>query len=234
MILNVKTSYSKNEMADILGTTSTQGINRKLDRYGITYSTYGRGSNMEYYIEKMENPFKIFCITELGFDAQTDFEKVLFFYHYFLNDDSFSSKSSMEKEEIMRAENHPLSRQTIGRYETKLFQAGLFYRDNSECIYYFAYKKNRTDSDKETFNKAWREYYSKRKEGWDWFDSIMDMVIEYGGVARKQQVMIENAIYADKIEELNTLIDIQLAARIELGLSQTTDTVKNTIKVLSA
>ena len=62
----------------------------------------------------------------------------------------------------------------------------------------------------------------------------MDMVIEYGGVARKQQVMIENAIYADKIEELNTLIDIQLAARIELGLSQTTDTVKNTIKVLSA
>ena len=32
----------------------------------------------------------------------------------------------MEKEEIMRAENHPLSRQTIARYDTKLFQETLF------------------------------------------------------------------------------------------------------------
>lgn len=234
MLLNVKTTYTQQEMATILGTASNQGIKRKLDRYGITFSACGNGSNTEYYIEKMEDPFKVYCITELGFDAQSDFEKVLFFYHYFLNDDSFATKSAMEKEDIMRIENHPLSRQTIGRYETKLFNAGLFYRDNNECIYYFAYKKHRTDSDKETFKKAWREYYEHREEGWDWFDSIMDMVMNYGGVARKQQVMVENAIYAKQIEEINILIDIQLAARIEIGLSQTTDTVKDIIKVLSA
>lgn len=234
MLLNVKTTYTQQEMATILGTASNQGIKRKLDRYGITFSACGNGSNTEYYIEKMEDPFKVYCITELGFDAQSDFEKVLFFFHYFLNDDDFKSKSAMEKDEIMRAENHPLSRQTIGHYERKLCDAGLFYRDNSECIYYFAYKKNRTHADKETYNQAWREYFAKRQDGWDWFDARMDMIINYGGVARKQQVMKENAIYATKIEELCMLIDIQLAARFESELSQATDTVKDIIKVLSA
>ena len=84
-MLNVGCKYKKSELAQIFGSTSNQAINRKLDRYGVKFSVTGRGEQAVYQIQQIADKFKIFAITELGFDANTDFQKLRNFYFYFFN-----------------------------------------------------------------------------------------------------------------------------------------------------
>ena len=69
--------YPKAELSALFGTRDTQGLKRKLERYGIVYEEAGRGNTMTFDIKEITDPFKIFCITELDFDGGTDFKKVL-------------------------------------------------------------------------------------------------------------------------------------------------------------
>ena len=66
-------TYTQAEISELLGTTDTQGINRKLERYGISFERKGRSSNAVYTIQAIPDPFKMFAIIRLGFDANTDF-----------------------------------------------------------------------------------------------------------------------------------------------------------------
>ncbi len=69
-------TYTQAEISELLGTTDTQGINRKLERYGIAFERKGRSPNAVYTIQAIPDPFKIFAIIRLGFDANTDFRKL--------------------------------------------------------------------------------------------------------------------------------------------------------------
>ena len=44
-------TYTQAEMRELLGTVDTQGINRKLDRYGVIYERKGRAPNATYVIQ---------------------------------------------------------------------------------------------------------------------------------------------------------------------------------------
>ena len=55
--------YTKNEISGILGTKDKQGIDRKLQRYGVDFTSTGRGENRVYTIKNIPFPFKVFCIT---------------------------------------------------------------------------------------------------------------------------------------------------------------------------
>ena len=78
-MLELKT-YQKAELSALFGTRNTQGLERKMERYGITFEKSGRGNRATYTITAIKDPFKIFCITELDFDGGTDFHKVRNFY----------------------------------------------------------------------------------------------------------------------------------------------------------
>ena len=80
-MLEIGCVYSKLELTQMLGTRSKQGIDRKLDRYGVVYEVCGRGESAVYTIKAMADPFKVFAITELGFDGGTDFTKLRNFYY---------------------------------------------------------------------------------------------------------------------------------------------------------
>ena len=81
--------YGKTELSEMFGTAGMQALQRKMERYGIAFEVNGRGENAVFTIKEIEDPFKIYCITELDFDGRTDFVKVRNFLHYFFNDDEF-------------------------------------------------------------------------------------------------------------------------------------------------
>ena len=57
--------YTKNELSAVLGTNNKQGIDRKLQRYGVEFVSYGWGQNLMYEIQEIPNRFKLYCITEI-------------------------------------------------------------------------------------------------------------------------------------------------------------------------
>ena len=53
------------------------------------FDVCGRGEGAVYTIRAIPDPFKIFAIIELGFDANTDFIKLRNFLYHFFEDEVF-------------------------------------------------------------------------------------------------------------------------------------------------
>jgi len=199
-------TYTKAELSKFFGTTDTQGLKRKLQRYGITFQTSGRGNSLKFSITSTADPFKVFCIDELGYDGRTDFIKLRNFLYCYINDDEFRSMPDEVKAHRMQEAGKPMCRQTIANYISKLIAKDLIYRDTSEFLYYFAYKDTQRITTREEYASAWKLYWAEKDKGYDSIDAIFKMRAVYGGVARKQAVANFNGIYIDKINHLNTLI----------------------------
>ena len=200
--------YKKSELTQIFGSKSNQAISRKLDRYGVKFSVAGRGEQAVYKIRQMDDKFKIFAITELGFDANTDFQKLRNFYFYFFNDEEFQTLPDEMKEARMRENNRDISRQTIAKYLDRLVEHNyIAYLGGDDFVYYFAHKGKRRTVEKSEYSRAWREYWSDKESGMDYYTAIYNMIVHYGGVARKQAVPTVNAIYGKKIDEMLSYIE---------------------------
>lgn len=198
-------SYSKQELAELLGTQDRQGLKDKLDGYDVVYTIRGRGDNAVFKIKRLNNPFKVFCILELGFKPQTDFKKVRNLYWYYFNDDEFMAMPDEVKEHRMGENGHPVSRQSIAKYLEKLARKEYINPQSGNYIYYFAYKDTQTITTKEEYLKAWHDYYARKLQT-NYFEAIMEMRDIYGGVAKKQAIPDINGIHIDKINYLNELI----------------------------
>lgn len=205
-MLEVGKVYTKPELSQIFGTKAKQGIDRKLERYGITFSVSGKGERAVYEIQKIQDPFKVFAITELGFDANTDFRKLRNFYFYYFNDEEFMAMPDEVKESRMRKEGKDISRQTIANYTAKLEVHDLINRYSPDYIYYFAYKRKQRIVQREDYSKAWHEYWAKLNAGVNYYKAMDDMIFTYGGVARKQAIPQINGIYNKQIEYMLSLI----------------------------
>lgn len=214
-MLEVGKVYTKPEMTHILGTKAKQGIDRKLERYGITFSVSGKGERAVYEIQKIQDPFKVFAITELGFDASTDFRKLRNFYFYYFNDEEFMAMPDEVKESRMRKEGKDISRQTIANYTAKLEAHDLINRYSPDYIYYFAYKGKQRIVQREEYSKAWREYWAKLNAGVNYYKAMDDMIFIYGGVARKQAIPQINGIYNKQIEYMLSLIQQSIENELE-------------------
>ena len=207
-MLEIGCEYKKSELTQIFGSKSNQAINRKLDRYGVKFSVVGRGEQAVYKIQQMDDKFKIFAITELGFDANTDFQKLRNFYFYFFNDEEFQTLPDEMKEARMRENNRDISRQTIAKYLDRLVEHNyIAYLGGDDFVYYFAHKGKRRTVEKSEYSRAWREYWSDKESGMDYYTAIYNMIVHYGGVARKQAVPTVNAIYGKKIDEMLSYIE---------------------------
>lgn len=199
--------YSKAEIAAILNTHSKQGITRKLDRYGITYTAAGWGDNLVITITAIPDLFKVFCITELGFPAQCDFYKLRnFFFYFFADDDTFRSMPDEVIETLLTEKGKRVSRQTIAGWKNRLNQLGIIHLSQWEYIYYFAFKKHQRICEHAEYAKAWSEYWKNIKKGMPSFNAIEIMRFDYGGVARKQPLAEISAFYSETIMFLQDLI----------------------------
>ena len=214
-MLEIGRVYSKPELTQMLGTRSKQGIDRKLQRYGITFEVYGRGERAVYTIKAMADPFKVFAITELGFDGGTDFIKLRNFYYHFFEDDVFMAMPDEVKENRMRKMGQDISRQTIATYTERLKANNLICRNTSIFIYYFAHKDEQRLCDHSEYVEAWHNYWSDIESGLNCYEAIFNMLAEHGGVARKQPIPEINGIYNEKIEYMLSLIQHSIESEFE-------------------
>ena len=198
-------SYEKAELSAILKTSDTQGLKRKLENHKIDFTTTGRGESLVFHLERIHDPFRVLCITDLGFAPNTEFKKLRNFMYYFMNDDDFRWLPDEVLEVRMReiGEAQSVSRQTIAKWKAKLSAMDIL-NPSGEYTYYFAYAHRQILTDKETYCQAWREYFTAKEEGTPYEEAISAMIYNYGGVARKQSVSEVNAFYADKINQCLT------------------------------
>ena len=199
-------NYTKPEMTAMFGTRNMANLRRKMEGYGIVFDVNGRGENAIFTIKDITDPFRIYCITELGYDGRTDFKKLLFFMYYFFNDIEFRTMPDEVKEARTEEQGRKITRQAIAGYTAKLDRNNLVDRNTNQYIYYFAIKQTQRIVEKDEYLQAWHEHWDRRKNGMDNYPSIMKMFEDYGGVARKQTIPEINGIYNEQIEYLNTLI----------------------------
>ena len=214
-MLEIGRVYSKPELTQMLGTRSKQGIDRKLQRYGITFEVCGRGERAVYTIKAMADPFKVFAIIELGFDGGTDFIKLRNFYYHFFEDEVFMAMPDEVKENRMRKMGQDISRQTIATYTERLKANNLICRNTSIFIYYFAHKDEQRLCDHSEYVEAWHNYWSDIESGLNCYEAIFNMLAEHGGVARKQPIPEINGIYNEKIEYMLSLIQQSIESEFE-------------------
>lgn len=198
--------YTKNEISELLGTKDKQGIDRKLNRYGVEFTSIGRGERRVYTIENIKFPFKVFCITEMGFDANTDFIKVRNFYYHYFNDEIFMTMPDEVKETILDERKEHISRGPIASYTQKLESNNMIRKDTTNFIYYFAYKKRQRLVERAEYTQAWREYWDDIHNDLYSSEARWNMITKYGGMARKQAIPEINAVMNEKIEYMLSLI----------------------------
>ena len=199
-------TYTKAELVEIFGTKDRQGLTRKLQRYGIKYKPNGRGESMTFTITETADPFKVFCIDELGYDGRTDFVKLRNFLYCFLNDDEFRAMPDEVKANRMKEAQKPMCRQTIAGYIAKLDAQNLIDHNSGEYIYYFAYKDKQRIATRQEYSEAWKQYWQDKADGADSMTAISFMRFQYGGVARKQAIPQINGIFLEKLNRLNEAV----------------------------
>lgn len=113
-------TYSITELGKIINSNGKQAIDRKLRSWEVSYSSTGRGAARKYTIEELRNPFKIFCITELGIDVHTDFNKIRDVYYFLLNDPEVPFWPAEKLSALLDSMDRSVSRQSIRKYIEKL------------------------------------------------------------------------------------------------------------------
>ena len=131
--------YVKPELTEMLGTKTVQGLKGKLERYCVDYEITGKGNKAIFNINKINDPFKVYCITELGYHGGADFDKLAYFMYYYFNDEEFMAMPDEVKEKRMTANEKHVSRHTIAKYTDKLVKLGLINKNTKNYIYYFGH-----------------------------------------------------------------------------------------------
>ena len=214
-MLEIGCVYAKPALSALFGNKDKEGLERKMTRYGITFTSTGWAEKRLYTIHSIADPFKLFAILELGFDANTDFIKLRNFYYHFFEDEVFMAMPDEVKEVRMRAMKQDVSRQTIATYTRRLESNDLINRNTKNFIYYFAHKQEQRICDHAEYVQAWFEYWDDIESGLNCYDAIANMMTDHGGVARKQPIPEINGIYNEKIEYMLSLIQQSIESEFE-------------------
>ena len=205
-MLEVKT-YTKQEMTVILGTTDNQAIRRKLERYEVKYTSDGWGKKRTFTITHIENKFKLFCITDLGISAATNFESLRDLYYYALNDENFERYPYAEMEDIFKAKGYCLAASTISSYLRILEKNDIIDLHIGDFFYYASYGGYRWEIPQELYSKAWVTYFQCLESGkYDKRAARAVMIEIAGGQPLKRRKLTVNAFYLDKNSQFNELI----------------------------
>ena len=200
--------YTQEELAEALGTTALKNIKGKLNRYNIEYTATKAEKSYVFNIHKINDKFKVFCILDLGFAAQTDFSKLKYFLYFFFNDDNFNIKShNLMAKELSDTFDKVFCRQTIKSWIEKLDKQNLFVRDISEYKYFSVSNENYKEISHEEYKEAWKVYWKhlskySDEEYIDYSGAFGKMYEVIGGKAVKRPRININGFYTYKIQKL--------------------------------
>ena len=204
--------YTKNELSAVLGTNTKQGIDRKLQRYGVEFVSTGRGQNLMYEIHEVPNRFNLYCITEIGMSASVNFEKLKYFCYYLFCDENFADFPIVEMEAIMSEDGVHVSRQAISNWINRLSRIGYIHIDKkTDCVYYAITKseddkKHYKEISQEVYCKGWNLYWSNKNISGT--NAAYKMMYDYvGGHPYKRPKITENIFYSDQIQKLIELVN---------------------------
>ena len=199
-------TYTYAEFSALFNTRDNQGMRRRLNRWGIIYSTVGRGAGIKFTIEKIPDPFEPYCVLDLGFSPQTDFDKLNLFLYYLLNDEEFVGLPCEMMARRITRDGYTLTRQTIETYLRRLDDQNLILRASGNYHYYFARYGNLIETTREKYSQAWHKYWNNIENNYSSREAIMEMCAEYGGVARRQAIIEFNGIYNGTMDALNDMV----------------------------
>ena len=208
--------YSALELRRMMQAGNNDSLKKKLDRYNIDYSWSGRGNKAYFQIYEIPDPFKVYCVFNLGFPNNSDFTKLSYFLHFFFERPDFSWKSMEMMEEELRHERFGMSRQTISKYLKHLEKLNYISR-GSDFVYYKVYKKYGAQTQeqitKEEYSYAWRLYFEYREQHPEdnSIPAYSYMYSRFGGVPRKQAKYEENGITLKQLEYLLSLVADRIA-----------------------
>ena len=198
-------TYTYAELSEMFGTRDNQGIKRRLENMGIIFNMKGRGGGTTFEIQAITDPFKAFCILELGFDSRTDFRKLRNFLFYFFYDENFNWKPHEAMEEYLRREGNAVSRQTITGYLNRLERNDLLNL-HGETVYYKVFTENDKQKheliSKEEYSAAWMIYWEEKEKGTDPQTAFSIMKSVLGGIPKKHYRPIPNAFTLDTYNKL--------------------------------
>ena len=200
--------YTRAEITAILGTRNRQGIMRKLEGYGVEYKIEGWG-NYTLTITAINDPFKLFCITELGIPAQADFTKIRDLYYYLFCCPGFAEQSFESMAQILDDDNRTISSKTIAKWVAHLGHIDYVAFDKEDCKYYAITKtadgrRESTEITAEVYRGGWQIYWNQKAEHGTQ-SAYLYMYNFVGGHPKKQAIMKPNAFY---INEINYMIDL--------------------------
>ena len=210
-----KRKYTRQELIDLYKTSRLDAIKNKIRRAGYLFTDTGRGSS--YTLEITELPqadqFNQYCIEELGFSPQTDFQKLKTFLLFFLANEEFMTLQYNEMEQIIQDYGGSVSATTISGYFKQLSSIGWADQDPADFVY-FLYDGS-TGKPKYITRE---EYCSINKEFWQlikkggktWKEAYTEIKEKYGSKPRKRPRAVKIAFAARQYEELWDLIDTDL------------------------
>ena len=206
-MLDMRT-YTREELVELYHTDRIDSIKSKLNRQGYTYSACGRGQTFTLTISGLPPRFKTFCMEQLGFAPQTDFERLKVFLYNFFFDDDYRQLPIVTMARILEKEFY-ISYQTLSNWIDKLEKANLIHRSMAEFNYY-AFGKDECGNPieipitEQLYKKAWNEYWKGNEYSYCEALACMNEVIK--GTPKKFGVIDLNAFDEQIIEELKSIL----------------------------
>lgn len=211
-MLKIK-QYTKEELFDLVNTKDLSNAKRTLTRLGYEFITEGRGDNYRLTITATPTPFKMFCIEELGFNPNTDFEKLKTFLYVCFCDETARELPFSALERMFAEERTPIERHTLSFWMKHLRKLGLLHIDKTEAIYFVSFsidsKVYTEEITKEKYVEAWASYWKAINEG-EYEDGLAAMRKVAGGKVFKKYKIVENGIYADVINRLVEILEAEI------------------------
>lgn len=202
--------YPIGELKKLLGTADKQGIDRKLTRYGVVFSSTGWADSREYTITNIPDPFRLYCVLMLGIPAQSDFDKIRNLYYYFFCVEGFTDLPVIEMAKVMEDEGVPASRQFVSKWIEHLCHLDYINFTQSDCEYYAISRDEQGNRvcksiSRADYCNAWSIYFEWRDvEGCG--SAYARMYNTIGGHPYKKPIYQQNALMFAEIQELIDII----------------------------
>ena len=214
-------TYAASEMCEYLGVKDNSNAKKKLNRYDIVYFLNGRGKTATFNIVKIREPFKVYCVFDMGFEPHSDFTKLRNFLFFLLGEEEYCWLPDEPLEAYLRSKGFQISRQTITKYRYRLTVLE-YYCNSGDFIYYKVFRdendiEHHQQVDEEEYKKAWRLYWDKRNnEQWDSKQAFAYMYAAFGGVPRKQQTQYKNLMKAKELNYLMSLVSDSILEEVSI------------------
>ena len=204
--------YTRQELIAIYNTDRIDAIKKRLSRQGYTFSAKGRGNNLIISITSLpvgNDAFKQYCIEELGFSKQTNFDKLKVFLKNCLTNNNFISLQYNEMREELEKQGITIAEETIANYCKVLNKLDWFSYSYFDCVYYVydtSIKHNKY-IDKKEYCEMYNNYWNSVKQDKSFVKAEIEIKAKYGSKPKKRLKPVLCGFYYKQYDTILKLID---------------------------